>query len=530
MVVENWLLQTLSDVFNKNHSTVLEGCPNHSNQTTTRDKDNLNSDEEIVKAKLKAKGEWCGAIAALEQLLLSIIDTSDYHQDHHQGLLLSGPAPVLSHEGLVSRFQMGLFSPEAFKSLSLMPFRLPAAQGLQKKDKPCNIAEFPLLPTDPIAKEQFCLVFTPLFGLIIILGRDSTGIPVFHFSFEPKVIQQTWVILRSRLLLTNHPQLSRLDTLIEQFSPPNPDYRIVMHFSRQLLKNLPDAQGLEMRKPRFIETVSSKTPIVEISEHKATSKGTNLSHQSDQDQPLAITDNPTKLPPEVELLQALTHEIRTPLTTIRTLTRLLLKKRRHFTDDVIKRLEVIDQECSEQINRMELIFRAAELGTTPCKQKQVQLTPISLEQVFQQSIPRWQKQAQRRNVILDVVIPQKLPKVVTDPAMLDQVLTGLMEKFTRSLPTGGQIQVQVMTAGNQIKLQLLSQCNYPTNPLKSLGQLLMFQPETGSLCLNLDVTKNLFQALGGKLIVRNRPQQGEVLTIFLPLGNPSYIKSNSHNP
>jgi signal transduction histidine kinase len=35
--------------------------------------------------------------------------------------------------------------------------------------------------------------------------------------------------------------------------------------------------------------------------------------------------------------------------------------------------------------------------------------------------------------------------------------------------------------------------------------------------LNLNVTKHLFQALGGKLIVRQRPQEGEVMTIFLPL-------------
>ncbi len=45
----------------------------------------------------------------------------------------------------------------------------------------------------------------------------------------------------------------------------------------------------------------------------------------------------------------------------------------------------------------------------------------------------------------------------------------------------------------------------------------MFQPETGCLTLNLNVTKHLFQALGGKLIVRQRPQAGEVMTIFLPL-------------
>ena len=78
-----------------------------------------------------------------------------------------------------------------------------------------------------------------------------------------------------------------------------------------------------------------------------------------------------------------------------------------------------------------------------------------------------------------------------------------------SLPTGGQIRVQVSTAGNQLKLQFLSQSTYLNNPFKSLGQLLMFQPETGSLSLNLDVTKNLFQALGGKLIVRQKPKQGE---------------------
>jgi K+-sensing histidine kinase KdpD len=103
--------------------------------------------------------------------------------------------------------------------------------------------------------------------------------------------------------------------------------------------------------------------------------------------------------------------------------------------------------------------------------------------------------------------------------MLDQVLTGLMENFTRSLPTGGQIRVQVSTAGNQLKLQLLPQSNYQSNPFKSLGNLLIFQPETGSLSLNMNVTKNLFNALGGKLIVRQKPKQGDVLTIFLPLNN-----------
>ena len=123
--------------------------------------------------------------------------------------------------------------------------------------------------------------------------------------------------------------------------------------------------------------------------------------------------------------------------------------------------------------------------------------------------------------------------VATDPVMLDQALTGLIDRITHRLPPGSHIQVQATLAGNQLKLQMLSRpretwgCHKDGTQetrakigfvpiVRSIGQLLMFQPETGNLSLSMAVTKNLFQALGGKLIVREH-QEGEVLTIFLPL-------------
>jgi signal transduction histidine kinase len=227
---------------------------------------------------------------------------------------------------------------------------------------------------------------------------------------------------------------------------------------------------------------------------------------------------------DVELLQALTHEVRTPLTTIRMLTRLLLK-RKDLGNDVLKRLRAIDQECTEQINRMELIFQATELEGKNESKQEVNVSPIPLQELFAQSIPYWKKQAKRRNVELDVIVPEQLPTVITNPELLTQVLTGLMENFTSRLPTGGKIKVQVKSAGHQIKLQLLSQSSSANtvNPVssyrnrgKSIGQLLTLQPETGNLSLNLSVTKNLFEAIGGKLTVRQRPEVGEELTVFLP--------------
>lgn len=500
MVVYNWLLQTISDLFNRHELELADAGPVRS--ISTRDNHNQNFLGQFAKAQLKAQSEWFGAIEALERLLLKCLQTLSPEESQCQGLFISGTAPVLSNEILLDRFQTAIFTPGALKNnLALMPFQLPAERQLLTNPTPHAIAELPLLPNDPIAKEQFCLVFATNFALAMVLGEDERGFPAFHFSFEPELIGKIWLTLRSRLVLTNHHQIQQLDDLVEQFAPCPPDYRLVTFFSRQLLENLPPPSIPAPIPTRCVETVKT-APVVKLSQKKIKTKPTT-------------TELPQSKFAEVELLQALTHEIRTPLTTIRTLTRLLLKKGSNLTADIIKRLESIDRECSEQIERMELIFRAADLETN---KNQVQLIPISLEQLCQDSIPRWQQKAQRRNVVLDFVLPQKLPQVVSDPTMLDQVLTGLMENFTRSLPSGGRIQVRVTTAGNQLKLQFVPESVCSSNPFKSLGQLLRFQPETGSLSLNLDVTKNLFQALGGKLIVRQRPQQGEVVTVFLPLG------------
>lgn len=503
-----WILPTLSEVLVLGEST-LTNCPSEKVRTGTQ---NCQGNEN---ASVRAEREWRGAISALEQLLLQSIDSEDLAADDFlssvQGLVLTGPVPVLSHIELLSCLPTWIFTTEMTGG---MPFQLPpakiesSAQNSLIETEVLNTGPvLPLLAGDPLASEQFCLVLTAHFSLVMVLG-ELAGVPAFLFSFDPEVVEQAWRSLRARALLNSRFSLDQLDALVKKYYPIAPDYRLVTQFSRLLLKHLPE----ETRSTGETEPSSLQPP----------------------------TAAPLPPRPDVELLQAFAHEVRTPLTTIRTLTRLLLK-RRDMSVDAVKRLEIIDHECTAQIDRMELLFRAAELeistGTTS-----THLTAMSLDQVLQQSIPRWHQSANRRNLTLDVVLPQQLPTVVSDPKMLDQVLTGLIENFTRSLPAGSHIQIQVIPAGDQLKLQLLPQCSAEENsggefqpaqfhsgettaePLlvpppicKSLGQLLMFQPETGNISLNLAATKHLFQAIGGKLIVRQRPHQGEVLTIFLPL-------------
>ena len=547
--MHKWILPTLSEVLALSEST-LANCPSEkaewtvvtqncqSNITTPVDSTNQN-----VVERVRAEAEWCGAIAATEQLLLQSINSEVLAVNGHltpvSGLVFTGPVPVLSHETLVSNLPTWIFTAESLHKPRI-PFQLPPATSMSSAHSllAAQIAPnaeplLPLLPGDPLSTEQFCLVLTTGFSLVMVLGEDIKGVPAFLFSFEPEVIEQAWRSLRARIVLTSpHFPLPKIDALIEQHYLVVPDYRTVTQFSRLLIKHLPKVGANIGEKVAVANLPMLTRQVSKMHQQEDSSLLPRVSTLSYPDKVIAAPafskqENDDSSPrPDVELLKAFAHEVRTPLTTIRTLTRLLLK-RCDLATEVIKRLKIIDHECTEQIDRMELLFRAAELETLTDKHTSAHLTVMSLAQVLQQSIPRWQKSASRRNLTLDVVLPQQLPTVVSDPIMLDQVLTGLIENFTRSLSAGSHIQVQVIPAGDQLKLQLLTQSQpgksdtaeqFPVPPVRqSLGQLLIFHPETGNISLNFAATKHLFQAIGGKLIVRQRPHQGEVLTIFLPM-------------
>jgi signal transduction histidine kinase len=502
--------------------------------------------------QVRAEREWSGAVAALNQLLQWIVGTEKLAAAGQvgdrdgsiplEGVLLSGPFPVLNQADLADRISTWMFTVASPGEILQL---LPAAGDISSFYN--KIPTLPLLPKDPLAAEQFCLALTTEFSLVMVLGESIDETPTFTFSFDPEVARQVWRSLEARVKLAAPQMTPAITRLVEQFPPVTPDYRLVTQFSRLMLAHLPQRAELEEKSPLsanspVFQNVGASFASLQQNGSAADEPATSAAHAGRRKKqpykvPIADAIEPGEPEPQdghappsatsdAELLQAIAHEVRTPLTTIRTLTRLLLR-RKDLNPDVIKRLEIIDRECTEQIDRFSLIFRAVELETAQTRNLLTSLAPISLDHVLQQNIPRWQQQASLHNHTLDIILPQKMPSVVSDPAMLDQVLTGLIDRITHSLPPGSHIQVKVSLAGHQLKLQLEShplvkqkvgsnQFGFASN-LKSIGQLLMFQPETGNLSLNLSATKNLFQALGGKLIVRQRPEEGEVLTIFLPL-------------
>lgn len=466
-----------------------------------------------------AEAEWRAAIAAVEHVLKTLPRLTNTHDERHSSIVLSGPLPIL-HDIRGPRFDSWVITPQPLAdALNGQSRLLPAHGSPGPEDGSHTIRALPL-SLQGITPEQFCLAITPAFSIGIVLGQPAGEGLYVQYSFDPEVVVLLWQQLRSQLASAATDRAEALnDRILQRVSAP--DYRVVTQFTQVLLAHLPH---------RLDPNPAISAPAAASHIRFANWSPDGVRAVSEPARTAAVAAPPEAAAKEssqdVELLQAMAHEIRTPLTTIRTLTRSLMR-RRDLPPEAHKRLTRIDQECTQQIDRFNLIFRAVELETTRDKPRSA-LTPIALSQVFQDAIPRWQQQAQRRNLSLDVQLPQELPRITSDPTLLNQVLTGVVEWFTQCLPAQSHIQMQVTLAGHQLKLQfesaaeasdclLQSSKNSRRKPLRTLGQVLTLAPETGGLSLNLDVTKNLFQALGGKLTVRQRPQQGEVLTVFLPL-------------
>ncbi len=462
---------------------------------------------------------WHLAIAAMSRLLKqsasarepldAVCQTGPAKICDQQGIVFCGPAPIFSDLATLAYFKTWVFTSQPSHKVFQLP---PATQPVALANA---LPMVELRPKDPLAHERFCLIQTPQFCWVAVMGCDGQGGLQFRYSFDPSTVQHLWQALQLRIEYTlPTEQSAQILRWRQRFLLVVPDYRIPTQFSRELLRQAALEPVLQSQSIRHGQDTFKAKGTVAPLWHEHSSLG--LEEEALEEPADSASDR------DVELLKVIAHEVRTPLTTIQTLTRLLLK-RSDLPEDVTQRLEAIYRECSGQIDRFGLIFRAMELTHDRCQALPNRLMPISLQEVLEENLGRWEIQAARRSLTLEVTTPKHMPAIaIRDPHLLDQVLTGLMEYLGHSLSVGSHIHLHVALAGPQLKLQLKTRSDetdpaFPSPMLEAVGQLLMFQPETGGLSLSLPVTKHLFQALGGKLTVRKH-HQSEVLTIFLPLG------------
>ncbi len=443
--------------------------------------------------------QWWAALATLQEDLL-------LPGPSPKGLWLAAPLPALYEPRLLLRLQGWVWAPPGMDKL------LPASAALLPSSRGATAApgaSFQRLPLrDADGTDPLLVLITPRLQVALALEGPAEARRLL-VRFDAAVLAGALQLLDRRLEHDDPSAAARLRAALQALGSLDNDPDLALRFW-----------------PLLAERLATMAPSVTLQPIAARPPSRPASPEAASECP----GNGTSA--ELALLEALTHEVRTPLATIRTLIRSLLR-RSELTPLVRQRLEQIDGECSEQIDRFGLIFLAAELQRQPGSSQALtaqELARTDLSQLLEQMQELWQRQLARRGLQLQLAIRPDLPPVLSDPSRLETMLGGLMDRFSRGLPSGSLVQLSLQPAGSRLKLQLGSQNpngessrGDPQAPPagsaaagtagERVGPVLSWNPCTGSLQLSQQATRQLFHRLGGRLTERG----GSHLTVFFPL-------------
>ena len=423
--------------------------------------------------------QWWAALAVLQDDLLMPLGPQ-------RGVWLAAPLPALYEPALLQQLQGWVWAPAALGDLlqgsaPLLPATAVAATALEAGG---GFQRLPLEESD--GTDPLLLVITPQLQVAMALVGEAQSRRLV-VRFDPATLSAALTLLDQRLQRTDPAQAQQLRQAIQALGPLRSEEQLAQQFW-----------------PRLAERLAAMAPSLTLQP---------LVHRAGTGEAGAAAAPSS----ELALLEALTHEVRTPLATIRTLIRSLLR-RSDLPGLVRQRLQQIDGECTEQIDRFGLIFLAAELQRQPMAATEQPLARTDLAQLLRQLEPLWRQQLQRRSLALELAIAADLPPVLSDPARLETVLGGLVDRFSRGLPAGAVVALSLQPAGARLKLRLSAGAAglgemQAEGGSERVGPVLSWNPGTGSLQLSRQATQRLFHSLGGRLAERS----GNDLTVFFPV-------------
>jgi hypothetical protein len=218
-----------------------------------------------------------------------------------------------------------------------------------------------------------------------------------------------------------------------------------------------------------------------------------------------------------EVISAVSHELRSPLTSVKGFTSTLLNRWDKFDDATKKHLLLTINTDADRVTR--LIGELLDVSRLEAGRLQLRKQLIDIPEIARKVIDRIQPQTETHTV--RAKFPKSFPTVFADPDKVEQVVTNLVEnavKYTDEgavLVTGavedGMVRVAVGDEGEGIpkehKLEVFAKffrrgekANNPTG--------------TG---LGLYISKGLVEAHGGRIWVEDAPGGGALFIFTLPV-------------
>lgn len=220
-----------------------------------------------------------------------------------------------------------------------------------------------------------------------------------------------------------------------------------------------------------------------------------------------------------EFVANVSHELKTPLTSIKTYTETLLDQE---LDEMSKNrfLNVILTEA----NRMtRLVSDLLQLTKFDYKKIAWNKVDFDLPELVKQVCEKHRIQADGKKQVLDCFITSNVPTVNADRDGIEQVVTNILTNSIKYTPENGNIKVYVGSVHNDAYIKIIDNgIGIPKEDLSHVFERFYRvdkarSREMGGTGLGLPIAKEIVEANGGSIDMNSEPQKGTEVIIKVPI-------------
>jgi len=217
-----------------------------------------------------------------------------------------------------------------------------------------------------------------------------------------------------------------------------------------------------------------------------------------------------------DLLRAVSHDIRTPLTSIVGTTNLLLEEEKLTEDQRRMLLSDANEEAQWLIRVVENLLSITRIGGESVSlHKDLELA----EEVIEGAVSKFARRYP--HIRTEVELPEDLLLLPMDPLLIQQVLTNLLENAAIHGKTTSLITVSLRQRGEVACITVADDgCGIAPDRLDNIfeGHVTAQQGDTKrNMGIGLSVCRTIIRAHGGTVTVKNRPGSGAEFCIELPM-------------
>ncbi|SPF50202.1 Multi-sensor signal transduction histidine kinase [Syntrophobacter sp. SbD1] len=210
------------------------------------------------------------------------------------------------------------------------------------------------------------------------------------------------------------------------------------------------------------------------------------------------------------LISTVSHELKTPLTSIRLATHALLNEKLGVLNPKQTELVLAAREESDRLHR--IIENLLELGRMESGGARLDLMPISAEEILLAAADEMRTAFADRGVSLSLELPADSPRVLADRLRLGIVFANLLNNALKHTPPGGRVTLSGREEGGEVLFSVEDTGEgIPQENLPHIFEKFFRVPgceEYGTSGLGLAIVKEITEGHGSNIKVNSSPGKG----------------------